>query len=183
MPELGGLHDMTDVKGLILYLLKEARCILKEAQMTEVLMADGLVEYFDYTQAMEQLLIAGMIDIASLEETNSFRITKRGLAVEAEYEARIPYNVRSKTLAALKENLRKRREEEQIFTEISPSQSGYRVTCSISEGGETMLAYEALVPDHRSAYLVAERFRENPSHYYQKMMEIILEDDLFKKTR
>ena len=103
--------------------------------------------------------------------------------MEAEYEARIPYNVRSKTLAALKENLRKRREEEQIFTEISPSQSGYRVTCSISEGGETMLAYEALVPDHRSAYLVAERFREDPSKYYQKMMEIILEDDLFKKTR
>ena len=182
MPELGGLYEIADVKGLILFLLKEADCILKEAQLTDVLMEDGLVEYFDYKQAMEQLLLTGLIDIASMEETGSFRITQQGRDVEIEYEKKIPYNVRSKTLDALKRNLRKKKEDDQIFTEIAPSPSGYSVRCNIREGGETMLSYEVLVPDQRTAYYAAERFRENPSAYYQKIMEIVLDEDLFKKN-
>lgn len=182
MPELGGLYEIADVKGLILFLLKEADCILKESQLTDVLMEDGLVEYFDYKQAMEQLLLTGLIDIASMEETGSYRITQQGRDVEQEYEMKIPYNVRSKTLDALKRNLRQKKEDDQIFTEIAPSPSGYTVCCNIREGGETMLSYEVLVPDQRTAYYAAERFRANPSAYYQKIMEIVLDEDLFKKN-
>ena len=47
MPELGGLKEIPDVKALILYLLKEAGCVVRESQLTDILMADGLVEYFD----------------------------------------------------------------------------------------------------------------------------------------
>lgn len=181
MPELGGLHEIPDVKALILYLLKEARCVLKESQLTDIMMADGLVEYFDYAQAVEQLLMSGMIDIASLEDTSSYRITKQGLAVVAEYEQRLPHNVKSKTLEALQANLRQKQEDDQIFAEIEPSASGFAVTCTIREGGETMLSYRVLVPGQKDAYYVAERFRENPAGYYQKIMEVVLDENLFKK--
>ncbi len=182
MPELGGLHQIPDVKALVLYLLKEAACVLRESQLTDVLMADGLVEYFDYAESVEQLLMAGMIDIASLEDTGSYRITKHGLEVVGEYEQRLPHNVKSKTLAALQAVLRKKQEDEQIFAEILPSDSGFSVTCTIREGGETMLSYQVLVPDRKDAYYIAERFRENPTGYYQKMMELILDEELFKKS-
>ena len=182
MPELGGLYEIADVKGLILFLLKEADCILEETQMTDILMEDGLVEYFDYKQAMEQLLMTGLIDIASMEEAGSYRITEQGREVEMEYEKEIPYNVRSKTQQALKKNLRRQKENDQIFTEITPSPSGYSVCCNVREGGETMLSYEVLVPDQRTAYYAAERFRKNPSLYYQKIMEIVLDEELFKKN-
>lgn len=181
MPELGGLREMADVKGLILYLLREANCVLKEVQLTDILMEDGLVEYFDYTQAVEQLLVKGLIDIASLEETSSYRITNQGREVVGEYEKKIPYNVRSKTLAAMQRNLRQRREEDQIFTEIAPSESGFLLTCNIHEGAETMLSYSVLVPDQKTAHYAAERFRANPSLYYQKILELTLDEDLFKK--
>ena len=91
MPELGGLNEMPDIKALILYLLKEANCVLKESQLTDVLMADGLVEYFAYAEATEQLLMAGLMDIASLEETGSYRITKKGLEVVGEYVQRLSF--------------------------------------------------------------------------------------------
>ncbi len=182
MPELGGLREIADVKGLILYLLKEADCVLKEVQLTDVLMEDGLVEYFDYAQAKDQLLMTGLMDIASLEETGSYRITKRGREVEEEYENKIPYNVRSRTLEALKRNLRQKKEQEEIYTEIRPTQSGYLLDCHITEDGETMLSYQVLVPDHKTAFYAAERFRENPTVYYQKMMEIVLDEDFFKKS-
>ena len=97
-------------------------------------------------------------------------------------EKKIPYNVRTKTLDALKRNLRRQKEDDQIFTEISPSPSGYSVCCNVREGGETMLSYEVLVPDQRTAYYAAERFRTHPSLYYQKIMEIVLDEDLFKKN-
>lgn len=182
MPELGGLYEIADVKGLILFLLREADCVLEEARLTDVLMEDGLVEYFDYKQAIEQLLLTGLIDIASMEETGSYRITPQGREIVAEFEKKIPYNVRTKTLDALKRNLRRQKEDDQIFTEISPSPSGYSVCCNVREGGETMLSYEVLVPDQRTAYYAAERFRANPSLYYQKIMEIVLDEDLFKKN-
>ena len=181
MPELGGLHEMHDIKALILFLLKEAKCILKESQLTDVLMADGLVDYFSYAEATEQLLIAGLMDIASLEETGSYRITKKGLEVVEEYEQRLPHNVKSKTLIALQATLKKKMEDDQTFAEIMPSENGFSVTCTIREGGETMLSYQVFVPDRKDAYYVAERFRQNPSGYYQKIMELVLDEDLFKK--
>ena len=181
MPELGGLIEIPDVKGLILFLLKEADCIIDEAQLTDILMEDGLVEYFDYTQAKEELLVSGLMDIASLEEMDRYRITAQGREVVEQYENKIPYNVRSKTLAALQRNLRNRREEGQIFTEIIPSDSGYLLSCNIHEGEETMLAYQVLVPDQKTAHYAAERFRENSAVYYQKILEIVLDEDLFKK--
>ncbi len=183
MPELGGLNEMPDIKALILYLLKEANCVLKESQLTDVLMADGLVEYFAYAEATEQLLMAGLMDIASLEETGSYRITKKGLEVVGEYEQRLPHNVKSKTLAALNAALKQKQEDDQTFAEIMPSDSGFSVTCTIREGGETMLSYQVLVPDRKDAYYVAERFRANPSVYYQKIMEIVLDEDLFRKGK
>lgn len=182
MPELGGLKEIPDIKALILYLLKEANCVVNEVRLTDVLMQDGLVEYFDYSQAVEQLLTSGMIDIASLEDTGSYKITKAGLEVEAEYESRLPYNVKSKTLAALKANLKQKQEEEEISAEIRESESGFQVTCTIREQGEIMLSYQVLVPDRKDAYYAADRFRQNPTGYYQKIMEIVLDEDLFKKA-
>lgn len=182
MPELGGLREIADVKGLILYLLKEADCVLKEVQLTDVLMEDGLVEYFDYTQAKDQLLMSGLIDIASLEDTGSYRITHRGREVVDEYEKKIPYNVRSRTLEALKRNLRQKKEEGDICTDIRQTQSGYLLDCHVSEDGETMLSYQVLVPDHKTAFYAAERFKENPSFYYQKILELVLNEDFFKKS-
>ncbi|MBQ6823371.1 MAG: DUF4364 family protein [Clostridia bacterium] len=181
MPELGGLHEMADIKALVLYLLREANCVLKESQLTDVMMADGLVDYFDCTSAIEELLIAGMIDIASLEENDKYHVTKKGMAVLTEYEQRLPHNVKAKTLEALQESLRRKQADDEIFAEISPSDSGYTVHCTIREGGETMLAYTVLVPDRKDAYYVAKRFRENPAGYYQKIMEVILDENLFKK--
>ena len=181
MPELGGLKEIPDIKALILYLLKEAGSVVRESQLTDVLMADGLVEYFDYSQAAEQLLVAGMMDIASLDETGSYHITKQGLEVEEEYENQLPYNVKSKTLTALRLSLRQQQEEEQVHAGIEESESGFIVTCTIREQGEVMLSYQLLVPDRKDAYYVAEHFRENPTGYYQKILEVVLDENLFKK--
>ncbi len=180
MPELGGLREMPDIKALILYLLKEANCVLKEGQLTDVIMADGLVEYFDYAQSVEELLIAGLIDIASLEELSSYRITKRGLEVVGEFEKKLPHNVKATTLAALKTTLKKKQEEEDIRADIEPSRSGFTVTCTVREAGEIMFSCKVLLPDRKAAYYAAERFRENPSAYYQKIMELMLDENPFQ---
>ena len=44
-----------------------------------------------------------------------------------------------------------------------------------------MLSYRLLVPERKDAYYVAERFRENPAGYYQKIMEVVLDENLFRK--
>lgn len=69
--------------------------------------------------------------------------------------------------------LRQKQEEEQVWAEIGESESGYTVTCTIQERGEVMLSYRLLVPERKDAYYVAERFRENPAGYYQKIMEVV----------
>ena len=181
MPELGGLREIADIKGLILFLLREADCILKEGQLTDVLMEDGLVEYFDYAEAKEQLLMSGLMDIASMEEMSSYRITKQGREIVNEYEKRIPYTVRRKTMAALKRALRQKREDEAIYTEIRQTKSGYLLECRASEEGEIMLSFQVLLPDHKTAFYAAERFKENPSQYYQKVLELVLNQNPFHK--
>ena len=101
MVEQGGLHTIGDVKALVLYILDTASIPLDKEHITEIVLSDGLVDYFDFTQAIQELLQEGLIDILSPDHTNTYVITDVGTQTKNIYEKNLPFNVKKHTLAAI----------------------------------------------------------------------------------
>lgn len=180
MIEKGGLHSIGDVKALILYILKYAEKPLNRENLTEIVLDDGLVEYFDFTQALQKLLEDGLVDIAAPDEQNSYVLTEPGRQTEALYEANLPFNVRKKNLAAMMRVLAQIKRESNTHTEIAPVDGGFLVTCSLTEEDRLLLQYSVLVPDELQAHMIADQFIKQPTEKYQGIMSLLIDQRLFE---
>lgn len=180
MVEHGGLHSVGDVKALILYISNSAALPLTQENFTEIVLHDGLVNYFDFSQAFQELLQEGLLDILSVEENNRFVITEIGTQTEKLYEKNLPFNVKKKTLAALTKVLAKIKRDSNTHTEIVAAASGYHVICRLCENDQTLLEYKVLVPDELQAHLIADQFSKFPTEKYQAIMSAVIDENLFE---
>lgn len=179
MTEQGGLHTLGDVKALILYILKSAHQAISRNNITEIVLNDGLVDYFDFTQSIQKLLEEGLIDIVSADEPDILRITSLGLQTEELYEKNLPFNVKKKTLASLTSELAKIQRDSNTHTSIVAVDGGFSVTCTLTEQEKTLLSYTVLVPDEMQAHIIADQFVKAPTQKYQVIMQNLIDESLF----
>ncbi len=180
MVEHGGLHALGDVKALILYISRSAATALTQENFTEIVLNDGLVNYFDFSQAFQELLQEGLLDILSVEESDKYVITEIGAQTEQLYEKKLPFNVKKKTLAALTKVLAKIQRDSSTHTEILPTTGGFHVVCRLSEKEQTLLEYTVLVPDEMQAHMIADQFAKYPTEKYQAIMSALIDENLFE---
>ncbi len=180
MVEQGGLHSLGDVKALILYILLSASCPLNQTNLTEIVLNDGLVDYFDFSQAIQELLQEGLLDIVSPEESNTYIITNVGKQTEQIYERNLPFIVKKKVLAALTKTLAKIKRDSNTYTEISPCPAGFLVTCRLTENEQILLEYSVLVPDQLQAHMIADQFSKFPTEKYQAILSSVIDENLFE---
>lgn len=179
MVEQGGLHSLGDVKALVLYILHAASRSLEREHLTEIILNDGLVDYFDFSQGLQELLQEGLIDIASSDEMNTFVITDVGIQTKELYEKQLPFNVKKRALAALTKTLAKIRRDSNTHTDIGTADGGYLVTCRLTEDEKTLLEYKVLVPDEMQAHIIADQFQKHPTEKYQSIMAALIDENLF----
>ena len=180
MVEYGGLHSVGDVKALILYISNSASRPLTREHFTEIILNDGLVNYFDFSQALQELLQEGLLDITSAEEDDKYIITNVGIQTEKLYEKNLPFNVKKKTLAAIAKVLAKIQHDSCTHTEINATDGGFLVTCRLTERELTLLEYTILVPDEMQAHIIADQFTKFPTQKYQAIMSSVIDEDLFE---
>ena len=179
MVEQGGLHTLGDVKALVLYILDASSQSLEREHLTEIILNDGLVDYFDFSQALQELLQEGLIDITSPDEINTFVITNVGIQTKDLYEKNIPFNVKKRALAALTRVLAKIKRDSNTHTDITAVEGGFQVTCRLTEDTKVLLEYKVLVPDEMQAHIIADQFVKNPTEKYQSMMAALIDENLF----
>ena len=180
MTEHGGLHTVGDVKALLLYILNASNTALNREHLTEIVMNDGLVDYFDFSQALQESLQEGLLDIASIENENDYIITPLGVQTKDLYEKNIPFNVKKRSLAALTKVLAKIKRDSKTHTDIEATEGGFLVTCRLTEGSLTLLEYKVLVPDEMQAHIIADQFAKSPAEKYQGIMSLLIDENLFE---
>ena len=182
MPELGGLYNLADVQNLVLYLLDISTMELTKQNIIEISLYDGLVEYFDVTEALNELLKKGLIDIISLEKDQTYKITDYGRQTH-ENRPSLPYNIRKKANAALAMIISRIEHQNDVVATYKEVCGGYEVCCTLNENDIVLFEYKLFVPTKMSAHIVCQQFKENPIKKYQDMMEYIIDKDMFNKEK
>ena len=164
--EPGGLRNRTEIKILITFIVSRLKEPIKDTAMLEALQIHGLANYFEATQALDELLSNGNLT----EADGLLYITPKGELSVRELSEEIPRSVKETALAdAINLQILEKREGENSV-EISPVENGFNVTFRISHKNNVLMSLTVYAADAEQAQLLKHNFLKDPSHVYSTVI-------------
>ena len=172
MQPRGFIHDMLDVKVLILFIMARVACPIDLQKIYELAYQDDCLSYFDLAQAVPQ-----MVDSGHLEEVEGKRyvITEKGREACAVTEDAVAYPVMQRAQAAVDRYNRAVRRSSFVKTSVRQREGGdYSVSLSLNDEVSDLLKMELMAPTQKHAYRLAAAFSENAETIYRLIMDQLL---------
>ena len=164
--EPGGLRNTTQIKVLITFIANRLKEPVGCEMMLEALQVHGLANYFEATQALDELLANGSL----AESEGKLYITPKGKLAVAELSDDIPRTVKETALAdAINLQLMEKREGENTV-EIEPASNGFNVTFKVTHKGNVLMALTVYAADLEQAQLIKHNFIKDPSRVYSTVI-------------
>lgn len=175
MQRLGFIHDMLDVKVLILFVTARAGYPVTSQQIYELCYQDDCLSYFDVCEAIPQMVKSGHL----LEkEPNLYEITEKGRADGALTEDSIAYTVRCRAENAVNRFNRQLRRSSFVKTRVLPRESGdFSIIMELDDENGSLMTLELLAPNQRQAVRLGKLFEKKAEIIYNMTMAELLDDE------
>jgi len=174
MERRGFIHDMLDVKVLILYVMSLVEMPISAQTIYELCLQDDCLSYMDVQQAIPQMVETGHIH--QLEE-NLFEITDTGREVCAVMEDTVAYPVAQRAKAAAEKFNRDARRSNFLRTEVRTREDSPEVTVhmELMDENSQLMTLELLAPDLSQGRRMERAFREKAERIYLSVMEYFMD--------
>lgn len=162
----GGLRNKTQIRILITFLVNALKEPISESMVIEALQIHCLANYFEATQALDEL-----IDNGSVISSNSLLyITPKGAFSLEELEGDVPVSVKETALAdALKLTL-KEKNKDSSTVDIVERSDGFDVTLGVLNKGRSLMSLTVYAADREQANELKENFLKNPDRVYSTVV-------------
>ena len=176
MQRLGFIHDMMDVKVLILYVAARSSYPMTTQEIYELCYQDDCLSYFDVCTAIPEMVTSG--HLKALEEER-YEITEKGRQDGALTEDSIAYTVKQRAENAVSRFNRQMRRSSYVKTQVIPRDSGdYSVVMALDDEMGNLMTLELLAPNQRQAVRLSKLFEKKAESLYNlTMMELLDEED------
>lgn len=172
MERRGFIHDMLDVKVLILFIMARVMYPVSLQKIFELAYQDDCLSYFDLAEAVPQMVESGHLE--EIEE-GRFVITEKGREAGAVTEDAVAYPVMQRAQAAVEAYNREVRRSSFVKSEITKREAGdFSVRLSLNDEVSDLLKIELMAPTQKQAYRLARAFNERAENIYRKIMEELL---------
>ncbi|MBQ8015103.1 MAG: DUF4364 family protein [Clostridia bacterium] len=162
----GGLRNTTHIKILITFLVHTISEPMKASMIIEALQTHELANYFETTQALDDLLESGNLSTA---DELIYTTPKGALSVD-ELAKELPASVKETALAdALNLLLLEKRESENTV-DIRKTEKGYYVTFRVVYKDDPLMELSVYAADFEQAEQLKHSFLKNPSHIYSTVV-------------
>lgn len=173
MQRLGFIHDMMDVKVLILFVAARSNYPLSVQEMYELCYQDDCLSYFDVCTAIPELIATG--HLRELEDKR-VEITDKGREQGAVVEDSIAYSVKRKAEDAVSRFNRKLRRSSYIKSQILPRENGEcSVVLSLDDDMGNLMTLELVASDERQGVRLSRMFEKKADMLYSLTMEVLLD--------
>ena len=172
--ESGGLIETTQIKALICYMLRKLEEPLSGEQIREILLEQGIANYFDVSEALSDLLRMGNISQEILEDGELLHLTQIGKEASRELSGDIPVSVREKALAAAVQMQTIARNARQTQIDVTPSGSGFEVSFQILAQGESLMHLSVYAADMQQVNRMKENFLRDPVKVYSGILAALI---------
>lgn len=167
------LSDPTDIKILICYTLSCVRAPQSRDRLSEVLTANGDVNYFSLFDAVEELIRDGFVK----DTEKGLSVTEKGLQIASSFNRKLPASLReSAAVMSLRLAAAERSRTENPCTVIPLEKGGFNVDMRICDGDSELLHIAVYASDKEQAELLKKRFESDPTLIYTGMIALLTGD-------
>ncbi len=176
MRRLGFIHDMMDVKVLVLFVMAKVSYPVNMQEIYELCYQDECLSYFDVCTAVPEMVKSG--HLKELDGDN-YAITDKGRADGSLTEDSIAFTVKQKAENAVDRFNRQIRRKSFVKTQIIPRETGdFSVMMCLDDEVGNLMTLELVAPDQRQAVRLAKLFENKAENVYNlTMMELLDSED------
>ena len=176
MQRLGFIHDMLDVKVLILFVTSRANYPMSVQEIYETCYVDDCLSYFDVCTAIPEMVTTGHLREV---EDDKFVITDKGREDGETTADSIAFTVRQKAENLINRFNRKLKRSSFVKTQIIPRDTGdFSVIMALDDEMGNLMTLELVAPDQRQAVRLAKLFENKAENVYNlTMMELLDSED------
>ncbi len=175
MQRLGFIHDMLDVKVLILFVMARVSYPVSSQQIYELCYQDDCLSYFDVCTAIPEMVKSGHL---KEPEDGNYEITEKGKADGSLTEDSIAFTVKQRADNAVARFNRQIRRSSFVKTQIIPRESGdFSVIMSLDDEMGNLMTLELMAPDQRQAVRLGKLFEKKAEAVYNLTMAELLDDE------
>ena len=175
MQRLGFIHDMLDVKVLILFVMSRVSYPVNMQEVYELCYQDDCLSYFDVCTALPQMVESGHL---SQDEEGKYLVTEKGKADGALTEDSIAFTVRQRAENAVAKFNRQMRRSSFVKTQVVPRETGdFSVIMALDDEVRNLMTLELVAPNQRQAVRLGKLFEKKAEIIYNLTMTELLDDE------
>ena len=175
MQRLGFIHDMMDVKVLILFVMGKVNYPVNIQQIYELCYQDDCLSYFDVCTAVPQMVQSGHLKEVDAE---NYTITDKGRADGSLTEDSIAFTVKQRAENAVARFNRQIRRSSYVKTQILPREGGdYSVIMALDDEMGNLMTLELVAPNQRQAVRLGKLFEKKAESIYNLTMTQLLDEE------
>jgi len=175
MQRLGFIHDMMDVKVLILYVAARSSYPMSSQDIYELCYQDDCLSYFDVCTAIPEMVATG--HLRQVEE-EKYEITDKGRQDGELTADSIAFTVKQRAENAVARFNRQIRRQSFVKTQIIPREGeDFSVVMSLDDEMGNLMTLELLAPNQRQAVRLCKLFEQKAEHVYNMTMTVLLDEE------
>lgn len=184
------LKEKNDIKIFILYLLKNIAYPLDFNTISDIVVQDEFVNYFDFAECFAELLDSGTVEMHRVVEatddinlgrieknTELYNITENGVRVVEQLQSNLLIMIKEKSLKSAMRLLSFKARGSDIKCSGKEREDGrYDLHCEIIENRETMLSVDIVIDDKHQLDKMMYNFNERPEVIYRGVVSLLTGD-------
>lgn len=175
MKRLGFIHDMMDVKVLILFVAARSSYPMTCQEVYELCYQDECLSYFDVCTAIPEMVASGHLKQV---DDQRYEITEKGRQDGSLTEDSIAFTVKQRAENAVAKFNRQLRRSSFVKTQVIPRTGGdYSVIMSLDDEMGNLMTLELLAPDQRQAVRLGKLFEKKAEDIYNLTMTELLDEE------
>lgn len=170
--------ELAENKLLVLYVIKSLKQAISKTQLTEIILENNFINYFTLQQYISELETSKFVEYIEKNDKKLITITADGENVLSIFNDRISPikrdiidNYISKTIDSIKKELT-------IHSDYTiEKNNSFIVDLKALEDETLLIDLKISVPTKKQATSLCNRWKENPSDIYTKIVQVLFSDE------
>ncbi len=166
--------NLANGKLILLYLLKNADCVLSGTQIQKLLYDFEGFNYYYYQHILSDLIEKNYILTYKEDEESLYQVTPEGAEVLTLTENMLPGITKYNLDLIIRDLLKDVKNEIVASAEYIPeSDDNFITKCKITEGYKTLFEVNILCTSQNQAKKIAENWKSDSSKYYSDIIQLL----------
>ena len=171
----GSVTTRHEILILICYLVGQAGQPVTYEQLSQALMRQQLVNYFEFADAMASLEKSGHL-VPAPGAQGHWVLSPLGEQAAQAFEHSLPAAVRERATNSMKKILTLLKREQKNHVLIQKQEDGYTVTITVADVGSDLLTISLFLPTREECEQVRRRFLNDPTFIYKGAFALLTGD-------